>query len=638
MITITIRNTYCYASKHFNALSKPTQNKIVKQCSYQRPSQHQKFRFNTEYLFKTNPLAADNTHYYQFPTGLLKLVVDLFKERGAEYQFIDERGRKPAQISSEQYFKHLERVDSKIEERDYQERAIKACLKRVRGIVSHSTGAGKTLVIAGVTFCLNCRTLILCIGKEHVNQMTRDMEKYVGRNVSVITGGRYDDEGPIVVSNIQALMAIKKKDEFGFRKLVKNFKCVIVDECFIPGTKISTPDGDKNIEDVKVGDKVIGFDEKTKQIINDEVTNIFKNEIQDKLYHVKINGEITTCTANHPFYTNRGWVKASELKKRIDAVWCVSNHRQEKKEKILNWFRVENIEAQEQRGIKESRRLCGSSCVYNLETKQTHTYIANSCVVHNCHHNSRNNSWNTIIYHAVNAIHKYGFSGTVYREDGSELEMLGAIGPVIDEVGYDELTENNHICQARFLIMDPMCDPLYDEDDMWPNCLKLGITENEIRNQWISRICQIYAAKKMQILVICPFRKKHVESLAEMIPGSKLVYGDSQDMYRKDILEEFGSKKFYTLITTRIYDEVINLPDVKAVLFAGGGKAHNATYQRIGRGIRKAPGKEYVDIIIPWDSHSSILLKHSKTVLGLIKKVKVWRDHIKFVGNYRKHA
>jgi hypothetical protein len=80
--------------------------------------------------------------------------------------------------------------------------------------------------------------------------------------------------------------------------------------CFIAGTKIRTPDGDKNIENVKVGDKVISYDgEQTVLFTQDPVTS------SDQYYTVFGNGgKQVTTTASQPFITVEGDKYPRQLK------------------------------------------------------------------------------------------------------------------------------------------------------------------------------------------------------------------------------------------------------------------------------------------------------------------------------------
>lgn len=88
----------------------------------------------------------------------------------------------------------------------------------------------------------------------------------------------------------------------------------VQDECFPSGTKITTPDGFKNIEDIKVGDSVVAFNEKNQRFAVKKVISLFKKEKPKQMVSLTFAGHhAIKCTENHPFYTKRGWVRADKL-------------------------------------------------------------------------------------------------------------------------------------------------------------------------------------------------------------------------------------------------------------------------------------------------------------------------------------
>lgn len=78
--------------------------------------------------------------------------------------------------------------------------------------------------------------------------------------------------------------------------------------CFIAGTQILMADHtQKNIEDVEVGDQVMGYDEKTKKQVEQTVLEI-ESPIRDHYYNVKLaDGTVLGMTDEHPLYTKDGW-------------------------------------------------------------------------------------------------------------------------------------------------------------------------------------------------------------------------------------------------------------------------------------------------------------------------------------------
>lgn len=73
--------------------------------------------------------------------------------------------------------------------------------------------------------------------------------------------------------------------------------------CFLEGTKVLTKNGYKNIEDIKVGDYVLSYNEETKENEYNRVydTFIHRNNNED-LYELTIKGKVLKVTEAHRFY------------------------------------------------------------------------------------------------------------------------------------------------------------------------------------------------------------------------------------------------------------------------------------------------------------------------------------------------
>jgi len=132
--------------------------------------------------------------------------------------------------------------------------------------------------------------------------------------------------------------------------------------CFLAGTKIIMADNNyKNIEDVKDGDYVVSYDEKTNEKVISKVTKTIAHNISEMGdYYLIVNNKIK-ATPNHPFLINREWQEIGNAKigdNMID-------------------INGENL------SITSLERVYEKVLTYNLEVENTHNYYAEEVLVHN---------------------------------------------------------------------------------------------------------------------------------------------------------------------------------------------------------------------------------------------------------------
>lgn len=130
--------------------------------------------------------------------------------------------------------------------------------------------------------------------------------------------------------------------------------------CFPAGTKISTPNGLKNIEDLKPGDEVISFN-KDGKLKNSKIEEIFSHEANKILKITLWNGKIIRATPNH---------------------WFLNEYN---RFAPLENFKVQDVLIYENGDVLPIEKIeeDGLSKVYNFHVKDDHTYIADNIRVHN---------------------------------------------------------------------------------------------------------------------------------------------------------------------------------------------------------------------------------------------------------------
>src|SRR5882757_910115 len=88
---------------------------------------------------------------------------------------------------------------------------------------------------------------------------------------------------------------------------VKDAKLVIIDECFVSGTLVDTPFGPQRIETLAPGGLIVNA-----AGVDRIVATARKEAIH--LVRLKFGDATLTCSGNHPFFTQRGLISASELR------------------------------------------------------------------------------------------------------------------------------------------------------------------------------------------------------------------------------------------------------------------------------------------------------------------------------------
>ena len=90
-------------------------------------------------------------------------------------------------------------------------------------------------------------------------------------------------------------------------------------DCFSEDMKVLTIDGEKTINEIKIGEIVYSFNEKTLKIEKDVISQIFDTEKQEILI-IETESGILEVTPNTEVYTTKGIVLAKNLKENDEII------------------------------------------------------------------------------------------------------------------------------------------------------------------------------------------------------------------------------------------------------------------------------------------------------------------------------
>jgi hypothetical protein len=155
--------------------------------------------------------------------------------------------------------------------------------------------------------------------------------------------------------------------------------------CFVAGTKVYTDNGYVNIEDIKVGDKVL-----THTLEYHEVVRV-GGETKEIVEIVPQDGRdvVTSTTLNHPYYSRHmtpngwsepEWIEVGDLNPNYDMV-AFPNQLIDGEDNIDYVYESNDITWVAIKSIKPTSR---TERVYNIEVDTDNSYTANNIIVHNC--------------------------------------------------------------------------------------------------------------------------------------------------------------------------------------------------------------------------------------------------------------
>lgn len=179
----------------------------------------------------------------------------------------------------------------------------------IMGTVLFSAFTGKAAHVMAQKGCVGARTIHSLIytpksnSKNRLNNLMMELD-----HLKAQPEPDYD-----VIHNVEEEIKREKENagrmsfSLNLTSDLKQAKLLIIDECFVRGTLINTPNGLIPIEHIRNGDEILNA------YGTDKVTRISKKEAT-KCAKIKAGGKEITCSEDHRFFTERGEVRARDLR------------------------------------------------------------------------------------------------------------------------------------------------------------------------------------------------------------------------------------------------------------------------------------------------------------------------------------
>ena len=196
-----------------------------------------------------------------------------------------------------------------------------------------------------------------------------------------------------------------------------------------------------------------------------------------------------------------------------------------------------------------------------------------------------------------NAPIRWGLTGTIPKEKFEFESIHASLGPVIGQVTAKELQDKGVLsnCHVNVVqLIDTVAHKNYQEE------LKYLVT-NKDRIDYIGKLLNTISQSGNTLILVD--RISAGELLQQLIPNSVFVKGDVKLKNRKEAYDEINQGTNHVVIATYGVASVgINIPRIFNLVLIEPGKSFVRVIQSIGRGVRKAKDKDFVQI---WDLTST---------------------------------
>lgn len=202
---------------------------------------------------------------------------------------------------------------------------------------------------------------------------------------------------------------------------------------------------------------------------------------------------------------------------------------------------------------------------------------------------------------------RWGLTGTIPKEDYEKQSIFCMLGPVVGQLNASELQEAGHLSQCHINIVQLADHKEYND---YQSELKYLVTNTE-RIAYIAKLIdKIKEGGNTLILVdrvetgkLLQIELSNLFSLLKDKPDVAFVSGATKATERKEHYDEVAEASNKIIIATYGVAAVgINIPRIFNLVLLEPGKSFVRVIQSIGRGIRKAEDKDFVQI---WDITST---------------------------------
>jgi superfamily II DNA or RNA helicase/intein/homing endonuclease len=230
-------------------------------------------------------------------------------------------------------------------------------------------------------------------------------------------------------------------------------------------------------------------------------------------------------------------------------------------------------------------------------------------MVDECHHCPAQ------MFRKVNAVirapYKLGLSATIERLDGMTRDVFGQLGSVQSKVSIRELINRGILAEPRFqspvIVDNDVMNSIQDSGLSGLNysrLVKKKSAASQKKKDFVVNICKNIAARDRKFLLFTDYVNAEDVFVRDMYADSLLKEGTSVSVIDQGMASDERGEVFNFLengdisgiVFGKLGSEGVNIPSVDVVVMANAVKSPITFTQRVGRAMRRIPGKDWCDV------------------------------------------
>jgi superfamily II DNA or RNA helicase len=233
------------------------------------------------------------------------------------------------------------------------------------------------------------------------------------------------------------------------------------------------------------------------------------------------------------------------------------------------------------------------------------------CIIADETHGAKANEMRKILMEAQEPQYRLGFTGTMHSGSLDNWNTKSYLGPIIREYPSGLLAEQGYVSKCTVNMVNIEYDTLYD--GVYHD-VRDGIFQNPFR---LSLLKKLVRKLDHNVLILVDKVEKEGELLRDYLMGGEMdkeiVFLSGRDdlKLREKWRKECMKRKDIGLIATYgIFQQGINIPNLKYIILASPFKAKIRVLQSIGRALRKHADKEDGAFIFDIHDHTKFFAKY----------------------------